>query len=92
MFLTSTYYITSHDSDMKDENVAIIRNLRNNDLKRASIILDLENKTIVKCRDYQKEDKLLNDIPDYDEVYNYFYTLYPTQLDTVVNYLKGNSK
>lgn len=87
MFLTSTYFTTNHNDMGKEENVAIIRNIRNNDLKRANIVLDLEKKLVVKCRDYRKDEKLINGNQDYDDLYNYFYSLYPKQLDAAMESL-----
>jgi hypothetical protein len=91
MFLTSTYVQTRHDHDGKTENVGLVRNIRLTDLKRSNIILDLKKKEVVKCRDYQKEGKVINSgDSSYDELFNYFYASYPKQIDMALEVIKQN--
>jgi hypothetical protein len=92
MFLTSTYLKRSHDSDMKEENVAIVRNMRLTDLKRSNLILDLKKKEVVKCRDYQMEVGKVVENPNYDDLYNHFHAQYPDHLDAAINVLNHEEK
>ena len=83
MFLTATYTKPQYNSELRDENVAIVRNLRNNDLVRANLILDLKKKEVKKCRDYQKDGELV-EVPDYVELLEYFRNQYPQQIEMAI--------
>jgi len=87
MFLTATYLKRSYNSELKEESVAIVRNMRLTDLKRANLILDLKKKEVVKCRDYQQDGKVVTE-PNYDNLFNSFYVQYPKQLDMAMNLVK----
>ena len=88
MFLTATYTKPQYNSELRDENVAIVRNLRNNDLTRANLILDLKKKEVKKCRNYQQDGKIIEN-PEYSELFNYFHEQYPQQLDIALQLVEA---
>lgn len=62
-----------------DEKVSFSKNLRDKDLLNATIVLDLENKKILRR-------SKLHDISDnYDFLYEYFYKNYKQHMDKFLN-------
>ena len=100
MFITAAYvyspvgdfFDTSAQADgsstfIKTEVSSFIKKVRNSDLKSASVILDLINQQVIKCRDYQLNGKI-QDAFTYDELYDYFKTNYPDEIGRINQYLK----
>jgi hypothetical protein len=94
MFIVSTYVLNAGDkkntskkgffSDPRnfavDESISLVRNIRDNDLKRANLILNLKKKTVVKCREYHKDGVLVEDT-SYEDLLEYFKGIYPEQIE-----------
>lgn len=95
MNLVATYIIESYapskpedqTKNISNEVISFVRNLRLNDLKRSSLILDLKNKKVVKCRAYKKDGTIYNDA-DYDQLFNYYYNTHTEQIDEVLRVIQ----
>jgi len=97
MYLTSTYYIkpAPHASSSKknffsdsdnlrlDETVALIRNIRNTDLRRANVILNLRTQEVVKCRQYRIGQEVVVN-PEYGKLLAFFHDIYPNEIDAAL--------
>ena len=102
MFITSYYEITpanpkatsqpgfwSDPSNLyADEIVNITRKLNDSDLKRANLILDLRNKEVIKCRNYQLEGEVVTE-PSYESLLESIRNSYPNQVDMAVKIVEG---
>lgn len=64
---------------MADEVVSITRKIRDSDLKKCNVILDVKNKVVVKCRDFQLDGKVVKE-PNFDKLMEHFQEMYPTQI------------
>ena len=62
MYIIISYVFNDHKSNkvVADEIVTFAKRLKDNDLKRAYVILDLTNKELVKCRSFSLYGKVLN--------------------------------
>ena len=101
-FITCTYVIhpanpnktsiIGHSNDPKnfiaDEVVALLRNLKDRDLRKCNVILDVTNKSIVKCRSFLIDGKLADDY-SYDRLLDYFKFQYPTQISALLESVTG---
>jgi hypothetical protein len=76
-----------------NEIVSIVRarTLKNRDLKRANLILDLNNKTVLKCRTYQLDGAIVTE-PDYDSLLASLRGTYPEQIDMALAVAKIESE
>jgi hypothetical protein len=97
MFITCTYVIhpidpkkTSQPNRSKDPNnfiadevVSLVKNIRNSDLKKCNVILDVKNKSVVKCRSFIVSGEYVTD-PQYDKLLEYFHGQYPAQVDALL--------
>ena len=62
-----------------DEVVSLVKNIRYGDLKKCNVILDVKNKSVVKCRSFQMFGEVVTD-PDYTKLLEYFIGQYPDQI------------
>jgi hypothetical protein len=92
-YITCTYIVhpidpnkTSQPNRSKDPNnfiadevVSLVKHIRNSDLKKCNVILDVKNKSVVKCRSFQMYGEVVTD-PDYTKLLEYFEGQYPEQI------------
>lgn len=67
-----------------DEQVEITRNLRPKDIQICNVILDFKDKKVERCF---IEGKVVSQ--DWDQLRNYYYTVYPDVIDRIEKDLKG---
>jgi hypothetical protein len=92
LFITATYLLSpisgqfNHDPNniQRSESVQIIKRLKDRDLKTANIILDISNKSIVKCRTSKENGTMFNGDEDYKEIYAYFNLHYHDQIENAL--------
>jgi hypothetical protein len=62
-----------------DEVVSLVKHIRNSDLKKCNVILDVKNKSVVKCRSFQINGEVITE-PDYTTLLGYFGSQNPEQI------------
>lgn len=67
-----------------DEQVEITRNLRPKDMQICNVVLDFKNKKVERCF---IEGKVVSQ--DWEQLRNYYYTVYPDVIDRIEKDLKG---
>jgi hypothetical protein len=67
-----------------DEQVEITRNLRPKDIQICNVILDFKDKKVERCF---IEGKVVSQ--DWEQLRNYYYTVYPDVIDRIEKDLKG---
>jgi hypothetical protein len=71
-------------SDMiLDEVVSLVKKLRDSDLKRCNVIINVKRQEVVKCRDFQLDGKIVEN-PSYEALLEHFHELYPAQIDELL--------
>jgi hypothetical protein len=97
MFITATYIynpINPHATSQKnyssnksnmivDEIISITKNIRNSDLKKCNVIIDIFNENVIKCRDFMMDGKIVSN-PDYIVLLNYFKQQHPRQIEPLL--------
>jgi len=66
-----------------DEVVSLVKNIRNSDIKKCNLILDVKNKSVVKCRSFQINGEVVTG-DNYDTLLEYFHAQYPAQIDALL--------
>jgi hypothetical protein len=91
MFITSTYMYQNHTHNNEkatvDEVISIVKNLRDSDLKKCNVILDILTGTIIKCRNFRLYDEIfVNSLnaPDYQRILNYFQSVHPKEIELLL--------
>jgi hypothetical protein len=92
MFLTATYLISpithqfSNDDNniQRSEMVQLVNKVKNRDLKTANIILDIDNKQVLKCRTSKDNGTIFDGSESFDEIYKYFYDQHRDTIDRVL--------
>src|ERR1700735_760002 len=102
MFITASYvfYPTDPKSTSKpgfskdpsnyiaDEVVSLVKKLRDNDLKRCNVILNVKRKEVIKCRNFQLNGKLVEK-PDYDTLLEHFKEMYPEPIEKLLEFVQA---
>jgi len=84
VFLITTYVRTPTDKQGNrryDEIVGFTHKIRNSDLKSCHVIIDLVNKSVVKCS--ISEDNETFGCKSFEDIYKYFQTHYPEAIQSV---------
>lgn len=77
-------YWSNPNHIMADETVAFVKNLKDSDLKRCNVILDIENKEIIKNRGYIENNEFVSN-PSYDQIIAYLSKQYPDTVPSLVS-------
>lgn len=62
-----------------DEVVTMSKKIRDTDLKRSNVIINVKRKAVVKSRDFQLMGKIIDD-PSYEVLLGHFAEMYPNQV------------
>ena len=93
MYITISYlFRKKNGQNIADETVAFVRRLRNNDLKRANVILDMKNKDLVKCRDFNLYGKVVNTNDEnvtYQRLLDYVHAAHPQEVDAILTVMEA---
>jgi hypothetical protein len=93
MFITATFIINAanpkatsqpdHSKNPKnfiaDEVVSITKKIRDSDLKKCNVILDVKNKEVLKCRNFQMGGQQVTN-PNYQMLLEHFQAMYPNEV------------
>ena len=70
-----------------DEIVSIVRKLKNTDLKRSNLILDVVNKEVLKCRSFMIDNREVTD-PTYDMLLEHFQKSHPNEINALLKLIE----
>ena len=105
MYITATYlmhpvdpkhtsapnYSKNKANFIADEVVSLTKKLRNSDLIRCNVIIDIKNETVIKCRDFQLNGEVVQN-PEYKPLFDHFREMYPQQIVMLVDMIKNPEK
>jgi len=95
MFITSYYLFKDYkrNENLADETVSFVRKLRDSDLKRSNVILDMKKKELVKCRSFNLYGKIVNngdtDVT-YQRILDYFHAQHPQEVGSLITLMESN--
>jgi hypothetical protein len=90
MYITSSYIFNKQGQKVTaDEVVSIVKRIRDSDLKRSNVILDVVKGEVKKCRNFNLYGKVVNsndaEPPTYQRLLDYFHAHHPQHIDVLLN-------
>jgi hypothetical protein len=82
-----TNFFKNKNNFVQDEHIEILYKLNLNQLKQADVVLNLSKHRVEKCRDYGRFAS-----SSYDDIFAYFYNIYPNELNKAICLIKKNEK
>jgi hypothetical protein len=97
MFITCSYVFSKDGKDnIVNESVAIVRKLKDKDLKTANVILDVIHGEVLKCRTFSLYGKIVNsndaEPPSYQRLLDHFNSQHPEEVGVLLNAIQTMKK
>ena len=88
MYITAQYVYNRYKNYemLADEVVSIVRKIRDNDIKRCNVILDVVKGEVFKCRGFHIYGKEIDgyEKDSYQRLLDYFHAMHPQQIDNLL--------
>lgn len=96
MHITATYFYRPQKTNSQtvmvtDEVVSFVKNLRDSDLKRCNVIIDVINQEVLKCRSFMIDGEIVKN-PEYHTLIEYFQRNHPTEVGTLLKAVENLTK